>query len=73
MKYLTLIPAYGRDYKSQKEVKAALDAGKDFQISAFLTVDDGRSVSKEELLRMAPIQVNIRYKGLRNICAVKFL
>ncbi len=27
----TLVPAYGVDYKSKKEVLAALDAGKDFQ------------------------------------------
>lgn len=29
----TLIPAYGRDYKSAQEVLDALNAGKDFQIA----------------------------------------
>lgn len=28
--FITLIPAYGRDYKSSKEVKADWEAGKDF-------------------------------------------
>lgn len=28
--YYSLTPAYGRDYKSAKEVKAAFDSGKDF-------------------------------------------
>jgi hypothetical protein len=27
---LTLVPAYGRDYRSAKEVKAAFETGKDF-------------------------------------------
>lgn len=68
MKYLTLVPAYGRDYKSQAEVKAALDANKDFQDPMSLSY-----VGKEELLREAPIEVHIRYKALRNICVVRFL
>jgi hypothetical protein len=72
VKYLTLVPAYGRDYKSQKEVKAALDAGKDFKIADMSSPDDGRMVGKEELLGLAPIQVNIRYKNLGSICAVRF-
>lgn len=29
--YKELQPAYGRDYKSAKDVKADFDAGKDFQ------------------------------------------
>ena len=28
--FYALTPAYGRDYKSAKEVKAAFDSGKDF-------------------------------------------
>jgi len=31
MAYYELTPAYGRDYKTGKEAKAAFDAGKDFE------------------------------------------
>ena len=31
---MTLVPAYGRDYKSAAAVKADWEAGKDFQIAA---------------------------------------
>lgn len=30
---MTVVPAYGRDYKSKKDVQAAWDAGKDFLIA----------------------------------------
>jgi hypothetical protein len=70
MKYMTLVPAYGRDYKSQAEAKADLDAGKDFSVSQFGSASS--YIGKEELLLMAPIEVHIRYKGLRNICVVRF-
>tara|TARA_R110000850_G_scaffold259927_1_gene387093 strand:+ start:509 stop:748 length:240 start_codon:yes stop_codon:yes gene_type:complete len=32
---MTLLPAYGRDYKSKKEVLADFNAGQDFEISSF--------------------------------------
>jgi hypothetical protein len=72
MKYITLEPAYGRDYKTQKEVKAALDAGKDFQVNAFLSPDDGRMVNKQDLEAMAPIEAHIRFKRQMNICVARF-
>jgi hypothetical protein len=31
--YIEVMPAYGRDYKNQKEVIADLKAGKDFQLT----------------------------------------
>lgn len=31
--YIEVVPAYGRDYKNQAEVKAALLDGKDFQLT----------------------------------------
>jgi hypothetical protein len=72
MKYMTLVPAYGRDYKTQAEVKAALDAGKDFQVSNMFDPNDGSYLNSEDMRTMAPIEFHIRYKGLRNICVVRF-
>jgi len=65
---VTLVPAYGRDYRSAKEVKAAWDAGQDFQIQSFGDPDDGRYVNKPQVPGRS---FNIRYKRLTAICVVK--
>ena len=64
----TLIPAYGRDYKSARDVKSDFDAGKDFIISDFSHPYDGKPASKRDL---AHGTVNIRYSKLTRVCAVK--
>lgn len=64
----TLIPAYGRDYKSALEVKADFDAGKDFLIADFSHPYDGKPASKRDL---ALGTVNVRYSKLRKVCVVK--
>lgn len=66
--YLTLIPAYGRDYKSGKDAAEAFDAGVDWVICDHFHADDGRHVSKSDL---SGYTVNLRYKQLRNIKVVK--
>ena len=68
---LTLIPAYHRDYKNQKEVKAAWSEGKDFQICDMFHKDHGRVMNKEDLDRSDITSVCIRFKQLRNICVIK--
>ena len=62
--HTTLIPAYGRDYKSKAELQADLDAGKDF-----LTVGAGRSlpVDKPSLVALGYTSVFIRYAALRKV------
>jgi hypothetical protein len=57
---VTLVPAYGRDYKSKAAVKADWDAGKDFRIATF-GPDDGRYTSKSDWYGK---HVLIRYKRL---------
>ena len=54
MQFIGVVPAYGRDYKSQREVKADWDAGKDFRCT-----DIGRSgyVSKADAPTGATITV----------------
>lgn len=69
-KYITLVPAYGRDYKSAKEVKADWDDGKDFQICDFHNVDDGRYCNKKSGFDAGTV-LNIRYKRLTQITPIK--
>lgn len=67
--YMTLVPAYGRDYKSSKEVKQDWANGKDFRIADMSSPDNGRYVNKQNAPTGATL--NIRFKGLRNICQIK--
>ena len=69
MTYLTLIPAYGRDYKSKKEVIADFEANNDFVIADITNPWDGRPINREQLLP-GPITLNIRFKKLTSIAQV---
>ena len=66
---LTLVPAYGRDYKSAKEVQAAWDAGKDFRICDISSPYDGAYTSIRDA--KPGDSFLIRYKKLTNIKIVK--
>jgi BMFP domain-containing protein YqiC len=57
----TLVPAYGRDYKSRKEVETAFEAGKDFQLASLFH----GSVSRSDF--EAGDKVTLRYKSLREV------
>jgi len=66
MRYASAIPAYGRDYKSGKEVQAAWDAGQDFliqdmQLSGYVNKDD----------KPADLVLNIRYKRQTMVKVIK--
>jgi len=65
--FVTLVPAYGRDYKSAKECKADFIGGRDFQIRDFQYGDCYTSVRDFA----AGVRVNIRYKNLTQVCVVK--
>ena len=67
MDIIVLSPAYGRDYKSAKEVKAALFSGKDFRIES-IGPNAGRYCSIHDF----PVGqvLNIRYRGLRQVLPV---
>lgn len=64
--FLSAIPAYGRDYKSQKEVKSAWESGSDFMIQ-----DRGRStyVNKDDAPKGSTIV--IRYAKLTKQLPIK--
>ena len=66
---LTLIGAYGRDYKTKKEVLKDWDDNKDFVISNLFHPDDGRYINKEQAKKGDTF--NIRYKQLTQICVVR--
>ncbi len=68
---MTLTPAYGQDYKSKKEVQAAIDAGKDFIIADFNHPYSGKPINKEQLIESGNTMVNVRYNGSRKITVIK--
>lgn len=65
---ISVVPAYGRDYKSKKEVQTAWDEGKDFQIQDMSSPDDGRYVNKQDV--PAGTVINARYKRLTQIAVI---
>jgi len=68
---MTLVPAYGRDYKSKKAIEADLAAGKDFIINDMFSPWDGKPVNVEGLRSEGITQVNVRYGQLRKVCVVQ--
>lgn len=63
----TLLPAYGRDYKSKKEVEDAFNSNKDFLA---VTFDRTMYVNKKDLLNHFD-SVKIRYSNKRKCCFVE--
>lgn len=66
----TLVPAYGRDYKSKKEALEALNAGKDFLAQG---IGGSGYTTLVELLKFAPgtKSVTVRYKKLTQVAVFK--
>ncbi len=60
----TLVPAYGRDYKTIKAVKADWLAGKDFIIADMSDPYDGKYINKEDAINAGIKRVGIRYSRL---------
>lgn len=69
--YLTLVPAYGRDYKSKREVMEAWDAGKDFIVQDMMSPYDGKPINKADAKAAGIGNVNIRYKKMRSVAVIK--
>jgi hypothetical protein len=67
---MTLTPAYGRDYKSVKEVTAAFNADQDFCVADMFS-GPGTYTNRQDLLKSGIGQVTIRYKSLRSVTVVK--
>lgn len=64
MEWIEVEPAYGRDYKNQKDLKADWNANKDFRDTA-----SGRYVNKADADRLG-LKVIVRYANQRKVCNV---
>jgi hypothetical protein len=60
MTSLILIPAYGRDYKSQSALYDDIKAGKDFRIVDYFHGLDGRYVNRSQFKQLV-------YEGFTNL------
>ena len=69
-KRIILVPAYGRDYRTAKEVLAAWRAGKDFLISDVSCRFNGRYISLVDVERFAMTDWTFRIRFLRLTCIV---
>lgn len=65
-RYLSAVPAYGRDYKSKKEVLADWNAGKDFLVQ---DVVESGYINKND--KPANVVLQIRYKKLTMVCVIR--
>lgn len=68
---LTLVPAYGRDYKTPEEAKAAWRAGKDFIIQSVMSPYLGKYASIHEVLHFPGQEIRIRYAQRSEILILK--
>ena len=64
---LTLTPAYGRDYKSEKAVEEDFNADKDFVAHSYDPKQRGTYTNKNDLKQMGHKQVRIRYSKLSKV------
>ena len=60
MSRLTVIPAYGRDYKNKKAVLTDYNANKDFVIQDISSQWDNKPINKQDCIR-DNIKLAIRY------------
>jgi hypothetical protein len=65
---LEVVPAYGRDYKSQKEVLADWNADMDFQIVS--VQEYGRYINKQDADREPDLNILVRYAKLEKVMAL---
>jgi hypothetical protein len=65
----TLTPAYGRDYKNAKAVKADFEANKDFVVADIMSPACGRYANKADLTDQDAVRV--RYSKLTKVTVIK--
>jgi len=70
MSYITLTPAYGRDYKSKAAVLADWNADKDFVIASIGHPYDGKPMNRADAASTPNDSYNVRYDRLRKITPV---
>ena len=77
MEYVTVVPAYGRDYKTRAEVIGDWHGGKDFALVSQFDVREfgGRYVNQVDLAKWnsehdVKVVLHIRYRKLERIVEV---
>ena len=68
---MTLVPAYGRDYTSQRAVLADWNSDRDFLVADMFSPWDGKPVNRQDIADTGETQVQIRYKRLEKIAVVQ--
>lgn len=71
MKTITVVPAYGRDYKTAKAASADWAQGKDFLVSNVFDPADGKPINLEDAQNAGLDQVTIRFHACAKLCVVK--
>ena len=66
MNFITLLPAYGRDYKSKRVIIDDLNNNKDFLESTSL-----RAINKQQFKELNISSFNVRYDSQRKITNIK--
>ena len=66
MNNLTLLPAYGRDYKTRKSIINDLNASKDFIVS-----HSGQYINKPQFKELNISSFNVRYDQQRKLINIK--
>ena len=66
MNFITLLPAYGRDYKSKRLIIDDLNNNKDFLESTSL-----RAINKQQFKELNISSFNVRYDQQRKITNIK--
>ncbi len=66
MNYLTLLPAYGRDYKNKKLIIEDLNSNKDFIESS-----SNSYINKQQFKELNISSFNVRYDQNRKITNIK--
>jgi len=69
MPYLTVIPAYGRDYRSAAAVKADWADGKDFRVCDLSSRYDGSCINKDD--KPDDVILTVRFERLRRTCEIR--
>ena len=65
--FMSVRPAYGRDYKSKAALIDDWKQGRDFIINN-IGRDTGRYINCHDAKRSAPMTINARYDKLRKVC-----
>ena len=68
-RYLTVVPAYGRDYKTEEEARSAFSSGVNFKIGDVGCCWDGSYTTRGELEGCYDV-VNVRYAALTEAAVV---